>query len=362
MPTLNLQVSASNRDGFQPGSGLPNITEDYFAIGNYTGYSVISAVSFIVPDVPSEATIISATLTIVGFEDWTAGVVEAVIYGEAADNSAVLAATTDNIRGRTKTTASVSTGDLSVNVLDQDFPFDVTSLVQEIVDRPGWSAGNALTFLIDDEGLSDSEEWNGFWQVDGSSSGAARLDLEYSVTGGVLVTPAAAVVVAGTLDPLVGLGSLAIGPGLAVVIAAAVNPGLVLGSVAVVGAVAGSSVSGSGPMVVLGNLVLTPGAAAVGVSGEGPTVVLGSLVVGSGAAAVVVTSVDPDLVLGSVVVMPGGAGAVAASINPIVFIDSDGLIVYQLVDARLTTVAQSDSRLAAILPSRLFAYTLQEWA
>lgn len=177
MPTLNLQVNASNRDGQQLASGLfGNITGGLLEVGNNSN-SVVVAVSFVNVSVPQGATINNAVLNLTGGETWSAsGTIQATIYGHAADNSGILTTANGNISSRTNTTANVATGSLANVVLNQEYSFNVTTIVQEIADRPGWDSG-AMTFLIRDNG---SSEWQNFHAWDGDASRAAKLQIEYS--------------------------------------------------------------------------------------------------------------------------------------------------------------------------------------
>src|SRR5690606_11285239 len=67
-----------------------------------------------------------------------------------------LAATAGNISGRTKTTAATSPWTLPGATADEAFStpdsIDLLSVVQEIVNRPGWCGGNAITFIIEGTG------------------------------------------------------------------------------------------------------------------------------------------------------------------------------------------------------------------
>ena len=59
---------------------------------------------------------------------------------------------------------------------DQRTP-DLSSVIQEIVDRPGWSSGNSLVVIITGTGKRVAESYNG------DQNGAPLLHVEYS-TGG----------------------------------------------------------------------------------------------------------------------------------------------------------------------------------
>lgn len=186
MTTLNLQVAASNRDGYQLNdSGLfGDITSGVIHVGNNSN-PVVAAFGFTGVTIPQGATINSASLILTGAGTYNAGAatIQATIYGEDADDSAVLTTANGNMSTRTNTTASVATGSLVSVVLDTEYPFDVTSIIQEIVDRAGWVSGNALTLLLRDNG-SDGSEWQEYYSYDGDPMKAAKLNIEYDAGGG----------------------------------------------------------------------------------------------------------------------------------------------------------------------------------
>ncbi len=67
------------------------------------------------------------------------------IRGENEDNPGAFAASSGNISSRTKTVASVTWNNLPAWT-GGDFydTLDLSSIIQEIVDRPGWASGNAM--------------------------------------------------------------------------------------------------------------------------------------------------------------------------------------------------------------------------
>ena len=73
------------------------------------------------------------------------------IYGVDADNT-VQIPSGYNPAAQTRTTASVASSSVVnlTNSTDEgaEVLYDVTDIVQEIVDRGGWSSGNAITFVI----------------------------------------------------------------------------------------------------------------------------------------------------------------------------------------------------------------------
>ncbi|UCH26936.1 MAG: metallophosphoesterase, partial [Trueperaceae bacterium] len=71
---------------------------------------------------------------------------------------------------------------------------DLSALVQEVVDRPGWSPGNAVAFLISGTGRRVAESY------DGDPIRAPRLHVEYTV-GGRTSVPAEATTTDNDLEP-----------------------------------------------------------------------------------------------------------------------------------------------------------------
>ncbi len=94
----------------------------------------------------------------------------------ASDNVAAFASTNGNLSGRA-TTGSVAWSSLPAwNTLDakQQTP-DIASLVQAIVNRPGWAQGNAMGFRLTGTGTRTAESYNG------EPAAAPMLHIEYTV-------------------------------------------------------------------------------------------------------------------------------------------------------------------------------------
>jgi len=97
--------------------------------------------------IPQNSTINSATLTIKGYED--SGVdAEADIQACDEDNSTQVINFTD-FGNRPRTTASVLSTLRITGGTPQTLE-DIKSVIQEVVDRPGWSSGNAIQIILSD--------------------------------------------------------------------------------------------------------------------------------------------------------------------------------------------------------------------
>jgi PKD repeat protein len=97
------------------------------------------------------------------------------IRGQAADNPATFS-TSSNVSTRVRTIASASWAPVAWGVLNeiganQRTP-DLSPVVQEIVNRPGWTSGNAMVILINGTGHRTA------WSYDGLPAGAPLLHIE----------------------------------------------------------------------------------------------------------------------------------------------------------------------------------------
>ena len=117
------------------------------------------------------------------------------IQGQAIDNAPTFASSTFNVSSRARTAASVSWSPPAWTVngqqgLDQQTP-SITSVIQEIVNRSGWSSGNSLALIITGTGERVAESYNGL------ASAAPLLRVEYS-TGPNTAPTASNVTISGT--------------------------------------------------------------------------------------------------------------------------------------------------------------------
>ncbi len=143
MTNITQTITSGGDDGYSSGSLFDSGS---VATGN-NGTACYGGWRFQGVAVPKGAAIASATLSA---RTWTGvgggGTAWGNWYGEAADSSAAWSSASRPDQ-RTRTSASCpvlwSGADLAFNA------HDVTAIVQEIVNRPGWASGNALSFVGD---------------------------------------------------------------------------------------------------------------------------------------------------------------------------------------------------------------------
>lgn len=99
--------------------------------------------------IPQGSTINSATVTFQVDAAGVAGDPNTTLYAEATDNSAVFSSALANITSRPRTTASVAWAPALNNTVGAKVvTSDIATLIQEVVNRPGWAENNMLTIMI----------------------------------------------------------------------------------------------------------------------------------------------------------------------------------------------------------------------
>ena len=100
--------------------------------------------------IPQGATILSAYLELEAYETSTDAITSVVIRAEASDNASEFLYETYNITARPTTTASVPWSDIPAWTVDEKYQTpDLSALVQEVVNRSGWSQYNSMVFVIE---------------------------------------------------------------------------------------------------------------------------------------------------------------------------------------------------------------------
>jgi hypothetical protein len=112
--------------------------------------------------IPIGATILNAYIEFETDETGSA-VTNLSFYGEATDNSATFTSTAYNISNRTKTSSSVNWNNVPDwdSVSEKHRTPDISTLIQEIVNRGGWISGNALSIIVTGSGKRTAESYDG---------------------------------------------------------------------------------------------------------------------------------------------------------------------------------------------------------
>ena len=173
--------SAPTEDGEENASGgTANIgSTDLELIRD--GSDQIVGLSYSTLNIPQGEIINAAFIQFTTDETNNANPLTLTITGHDVDNSNVIAATSGNISARTPTTASVTWSPADWNTVGESGPdqktLDLKAIIQEIVNRPGWTSGNNITILITGTsgGRRTAESNNG--------SGGPTLSISFGTAG-----------------------------------------------------------------------------------------------------------------------------------------------------------------------------------
>ncbi len=178
---IEAQITTGSDDAHQVSSGGVNRTAPVIELGlrPYAG------LRFTDINIPQGAAITNAYI------QFKVGKVRNVtsnltIQADASDNAAVLLSSNSNLSSRPKTLAQVpwsppiwtTVGEAG---LDQKTS-DISPVLQEVINRPGWSSGNDLVILITGSGEHIAESY------DGDPSGAPILHVEFATNIGDFTT------------------------------------------------------------------------------------------------------------------------------------------------------------------------------
>ncbi|MBN1670144.1 MAG: fibronectin type III domain-containing protein [Kiritimatiellae bacterium] len=130
--------------------------------------------------VPNNATILNAYVQFKADEIGTSSTALR-IQGQATDDAAAFTTAAGNISARPRTAASVAWNPPAWSTVGQAGAAqrtpDLATVVQEIVSRAGWAAGNDMVVIVTGSGKRTAEAY------EGDSAGAALLHVEYSTSG-----------------------------------------------------------------------------------------------------------------------------------------------------------------------------------
>ena len=182
------QVKASSDDAEERLSdGRVGVRSSDLELTNDRGVDQVVGIRFSSVKIPKGAEVKSAYLEFT-VDEPGAGAAVFFIEAEATDNAAGFRSVTRNVSSRPRTTASArwAPGEWGLTGEAQKSA-DLSSVVQELVDREGWKSGNAMAFIITGAGNRVAVSWD---KNAGAGGGVPKLHVEYEVgedLGGLFV-------------------------------------------------------------------------------------------------------------------------------------------------------------------------------
>lgn len=169
------RISTGAADAEEYSSGVMYLNssdlELVFSGGNQTVGTYFSNIS-----IPQGMQIIRAFLQF-KVDEVTSTATDLTIEGEASLNAPIFSSVDNDISSRSRTSSNVNWSPPPWDVIgesgpDQQTP-DISPLIQEIIDQPGWSSGKPLVLIISGQGERVAESY------EGDSFGAPMLHIEY---------------------------------------------------------------------------------------------------------------------------------------------------------------------------------------
>ena len=174
--TVSSQVSSPSADAEERiSSGSIDLTSSDLELGADGSNPQIVGMRFASLNIPNGATVINAYLEF-EVDETGSSATSVTISGEKADNPAVFTTANKNISNRLKTVSQIPWNNIpawnTVNAKQQS-P-DISSIISEVVSRPGWTQGNSLVITISGSGRRTAESFNG------EAANAPKLTVTYS--------------------------------------------------------------------------------------------------------------------------------------------------------------------------------------
>jgi len=175
--TLQFQVNSSSDDAFcSESSSSQSLIDRWLGVGMHLAGMRFNSVT-----IPQGSQIIRASLKICAHPNGLQAEVDGVFEGELTNNAATFGEESRVIAQLITTKASTPwkwTKDKPWSANEWYESPDISAVVQEIVNRPGWAANNSLVIVYSFDQLSHNDERR-FWSFDGDPTKAAQLVITY---------------------------------------------------------------------------------------------------------------------------------------------------------------------------------------
>lgn len=151
-------------------SGIVSLTDTTLSPGSHGSNDEWSiGARFANVTVAQGATISSATYSMKAVSSYSSGgTIAYLVSAQAADNAGTFVASGGNLNttSRPRSTAVSSTWNQNSVTAGTRYSIDVTSVIQEIVNRAGWASGNAIVMLVDTDASTTQGEWQDYYGWD----------------------------------------------------------------------------------------------------------------------------------------------------------------------------------------------------
>ena len=185
-PVIETSISASNDDAeSNKNGGAAWYNNNDLDIGRFDGNNNTESalgLRFNNLTIPPNSQITAAYIEFKAKIASDAAAVNLQIAGEDIDDAPTFTTANNNITGRTQTTSKASWSIAGQWVANNSYQTsDIKGVIQEIVDRDGWTSGNSMAFIIQNDSANPSNAWRAAKPFDGFGiAESPKLHIEYT--------------------------------------------------------------------------------------------------------------------------------------------------------------------------------------
>jgi len=187
---VTYQVSASADDGYAWSATEQDTASGYLMIGDdrtYTAPYYMSAMRFTNVAIPRSATIIDAHLKISSINEGYRGQIYGVIQAETADDAIDFSSRYIGAIGKTTAATDWDHKDAWAANTYYTSP-DISSVIQEVVNRPGFGSGNSIAIYYSTRDLSGKARSFASYEYSPASAAGLEITYEYYTISGTVKT------------------------------------------------------------------------------------------------------------------------------------------------------------------------------
>ncbi len=176
--TFEVEIAQGSDDAEERTNGRLSLTSGDIELVDDGTRSQTVGLRWMAVDVPQGAVVADAWVQF-QVDEVDTGVASLTIEGQADDNPATFDASSFGISTRPRTAAAVPWNPVPWTTVGDRGPdqqtSDLSAVIQEIVNRPGWVAGNALVLIVTGTGERTAESFNS------NANAPAMLHIEYFI-------------------------------------------------------------------------------------------------------------------------------------------------------------------------------------
>ena len=159
------QINNSTDDAEEKASGVMKLTSSDLELVNDAGINQTVGLRFVNLNIPNQVTITDASIQFVTNNTTNLNPCILNVFGQASDNATTFTNNLNDISNRLKTNASVTWSPADWLIAGEDGSnqqtIDISPVIQEIVNRNGFTTNSSVGIIIEGVGLRNAESYDG---------------------------------------------------------------------------------------------------------------------------------------------------------------------------------------------------------